>query len=152
MLKNKSIAFRLKLFILTGIVIIFSIIMCIDYRTSREILMHSVRQNATNLAQSTVNSIEGVLHAAEKIPQNMVPIIESTNYDEGAIKSFLKLLVINNKEIFGSCVAFNPYGHDAGKYYFAPYYYKDGDSVSYKYWAVVNTIILTGTGTGYQRN
>ena len=132
MLKNKSIAFRLKLFIITGIVIIFTIIMLIDYRSSREILMRSVRQNATNLAQSTVNYIEGVLHAAEKIPQNMAPIIETTNYDEASIRSFLELIVNHNNEIFGSCVAFEPYGHDAEKKYFAPYSYMEGDSVSYK--------------------
>ena len=132
MLKNKSIAFRLRLFILLGIVVIFSTIMWIDYNSSRNILMNNVRQNASNLAQSTVHIIEGVLVAAEKIPDNVAPLLEYTQYDEDEIKNFLMPIVKHNDEIFGSCVAFEPYGYDSDKHYFAPYYYKDGDSVSYK--------------------
>jgi len=132
MLKNKSIAFRLRLFILLGIVIIFSTIMWIDYRSSRDILMHTVKQNATNLAQSTVHIIEGVIVAAEKIPENVAPLLEHTQYNEDEIKNFLMPIVRHNEEIFGSCVAFEPYGYDSSMRYFAPYYYRNGDSVSYK--------------------
>jgi sigma-B regulation protein RsbU (phosphoserine phosphatase) len=94
--------------------------------------MHSVKQNATNLALSTVHSIDGVLEAAEKIPDNLAPIIENSEYDEKNLQSFLKPIVRNNQEIFGSCVAFEPYTYAKDRYFFAPYYYKENDSIKYK--------------------
>jgi len=132
MLKNKGIAFRLRLFILLAIMAIFSTIMWIDYHSSRQILMNTVRQNATNLAQSTIHNIEGVLLAAEKVPQNLAPLLEYTQYNEEELKTFLKPIVRHNKEIFGSCVAFDPFAYDEGKYFFAPYYYRQRDSLLYK--------------------
>jgi sigma-B regulation protein RsbU (phosphoserine phosphatase) len=132
MLKNKSIAFRLRLFILLGIVVIFSAMMWINYRSSKEILMNTVRQNATNLAQSTIHNIEGVLLAAEKVPQNLAPLLENTQYNEEELKNFLKPIVQHNNEIFGSCVAFEPFAYDRNKYFFAPYCYRDSDEILYK--------------------
>ncbi len=132
MLKNKSIAFRLKLFILLGMVIIFTTIMWIDYRSSRERLMNAVRQNAINLAQSTLHDIDGVLQAAEKIPQNLAPLLENARYDEDELITLLKQIVKYNSEIFGSAVAFEPFTYDDRKYFFAPYCYKDGDTILYK--------------------
>jgi len=132
MFQNKGIAFKLRFYILTGITIIFSSIMFIDYQASRKILMNSASQNASNLALSTVNKIENILEPAEKIPGNLAPIIENTHYTEKELKHFLKSVVEKNHELFGSCIAFEPYAHDPDKLYFAPYYYKDADTVSYK--------------------
>lgn len=132
MFRNKGITYKLIIYILSGIVIIFSSIMAIDYQASREILMRSARQNAANLALSTVNHIESILRSAEKIPENLAPILENNPYSEKEIKKFLSSFVANNDEIFGSCLAYEPYSYDPSKYYFAPYYYKDSDSVAYK--------------------
>jgi phosphoserine phosphatase RsbU/P len=132
MFRNKSIAFKLRFFILSGIILIFSLIMYIDYEASRRILIKTAEQNATNLAMSTVNKIENVLKPVEKIPQNLAPILENSHYSENEMKRFLKAVVGKNQEVFGSCIAFEPYEYDPYKYYFGPYYYKTADSVSYK--------------------
>lgn len=132
MFKNKGIAFKLQFYILTGIILIFATIMVIDYQTSRNILMARAQQNASNLALSTVNSIEHVLKAAEKISLNLAPILENTDFSELKLERFLKPIVENNTEIFGCCVALEPYTYHPDSFYFAPYYYTDGDSVKYK--------------------
>ncbi len=132
MFNNSGIAFKLRFYILTGIILIFSSIMVIDYQASRKILMKTVRQNASNLALSTVNSIENVLTAAEKIPENLTPILENIHFIEAEIEQFMKPIVENNSEVFGCCIAFEPYGYYPDQLYFAPYYYKEGDSIKQK--------------------
>ncbi len=132
MFQNKGITFKLRFYILTGIIIIFSSIMVIDYQASRKILINNASQNASNLALSTVNKIENILQPAEKIPDNLAPIIENKQYTEEELKHFLKSVVKKNNELFGSCIAFEPYAFDPGKLYFAPYLFKDADSISYK--------------------
>jgi len=132
MFKNRGIAFRLRFYILFGIFAIFAAIMFINYGSSRDILMKMVRQNASNLALSTVNTIENVLNGAEKIPENLAPILENIEPNENQIKKFLEPIVRHNKEVFGACVSYEPYSYHPNKKYFAPYYFKDGDSASYK--------------------
>jgi len=106
--------------------------MVIDYEASRRRLMDNARQNASTLALTAVSKIENVLKSAEKIPGNLAPILESISYSEASIKQFLKPIVENNSEVFGSCVAFGPYSFDTSQLYFAPYYFKQGDSIVYK--------------------
>ncbi|MCF8364479.1 MAG: cache domain-containing protein, partial [Bacteroidales bacterium] len=138
MFQNKGITYKLILYVLSSIIIIFSIIMAIDFQASREILMRSAQQNASNLALTTEKQIETILRSAQKIPENLAPIIENKHYSETEIKGFLSSFVKNNDEIFGSCLAYEPYSYDPLKYYFAPYYYKDSDSVAYKNLGVEN--------------
>lgn len=132
MIKNKKIAFRLRLYVLTGVLIIFSAIMLIDYLASRNAMVNTLEEKATYQALSTVKTIENVLDAAAKIPENLAPILENTDYSEKQIKSFLRPIVAYNDEVFGACVAFEPYTYARDRYFFAPYYYKDTDSLRYK--------------------
>lgn len=131
-IRDKSIAFKLRLYILTGLLLIYSAIMYIDYRISRRILLNNVTQNATHLALSTVHQIEKVLMAAQKIPQNLAPILENIDITEPQIRNFLKPIVEHNSEVFGSAVAFEPYSFDPDSYFFSPYYYAHDDSLIYK--------------------
>ncbi|MDP2423287.1 MAG: hypothetical protein Q8M23_02975, partial [Bacteroidales bacterium] len=93
MFRNKSIAFKLTIYILSGIILIFSTIVFLNYSDSRKIILRNVEQNAVNLGQSTVLKIENVLYAAEKIPLNLSPIIESSAFFEQNLINFLKPIV-----------------------------------------------------------
>ncbi len=132
MFKNKGIAFKLAFYILTGVLLIFAVIMYIDYAASRRTILQGVHENASYQALSTVKTIEGVLKAAAKIPENLAPILENGNYSEAQIGSFLQPIVEQNPEVFGACVAFEPYAYSAGRHFFAPYYYKNNGQTQYK--------------------
>ena len=86
-----------------------------------------------SLGESKALRIEKMLGSSEKIPQNLSYILESTEYSLDDMKEFLRYNVEKNEEIFGSCIAFEPYAFDQDSFYFAPYMYRHGSGVAFKY-------------------
>jgi sigma-B regulation protein RsbU (phosphoserine phosphatase) len=85
--------------------------------------------NAYNLSQSTLHQVENLLLPAQKIPDNLAYIIENSAFTKERLENLLEIIVQNNEDIFGSCVAFEPYSFLENVGYYAPYYSRSGDSV-----------------------
>lgn len=68
-MKNKGLAFKLILLILSRVTLIFLVIFGYNYMYSRKIIIENVEKNAINLARATVNQIDVVLSSVEKIPK-----------------------------------------------------------------------------------
>ena len=76
--------------------------------------------------------IDNMLEASEKTPKNLSFILGMKDYTIEELKEFLFLAVENNKEIFGSCIAFEPGAFDPDSQYYAPYMYRNDDGISFK--------------------
>lgn len=85
-----------------------------------------------HLTNTTVTKIGEVLKSIQKIPLRLVYIIEKTDVEEEELLKMLKAVVLNNNELFGSCIAFEPNGFINDKEQFAPYYYRIEDEIKYK--------------------
>ncbi|MFO8130449.1 MAG: SpoIIE family protein phosphatase [Bacteroidales bacterium] len=129
---GKKLAFKLVLSVSFVTATIFLVMLAYNYRISRKLLDENIRENVSHITRYAVNRIEGVLISAMTIPENLAVLVGDFNYTEAEIRQFLKKVVQHNDEIIGSCLAFEPYAFDPDEKYFAPYYYKAGDSVRYE--------------------
>jgi phosphoserine phosphatase RsbU/P len=129
-LKN-GLAFRLTAYIICSIVLVFGIIVWYNYNVSKKLFLKDMKENASNLAGSTIHKIETVLLSSQKIPENIATVIEQSHYSDKELKTFLKLAVERNDEIYGSTIAFEPRAFEQDSFYYAPYYCKSGDSTLY---------------------
>jgi sigma-B regulation protein RsbU (phosphoserine phosphatase) len=132
MIKNKGIAFKLILCILTSCIILFVCIFGYNYLFTRRIITGIIRQNAGNLTAYTVSEIETVLKSVEKVPQNIAYSLEQTHYTKEALLNLLRSVVESNPEIYGATIAFEPYAFNKDIEYFAPYYYRRNGEVKYR--------------------
>lgn len=108
---------------------IFLLLFSIYYYFTRNAIQETTRENAILLASSTANKIELILDPAEKIPEIVAKMLESDFLGRESLTPFLKSVLTNNKNIFGSTIAYEPgYFPDKGIYY-APYVYRQGDSI-----------------------
>ena len=57
---------------------------------------------------------------------------ENTSFSDEELNDFMNIIVKNNEEIFGSCIAFEPYMFFDDSVSYAPYYFRSGDAVVYK--------------------
>ncbi|MDH5467146.1 MAG: SpoIIE family protein phosphatase [Candidatus Aminicenantes bacterium] len=133
-MKRRGIAFKLILFIMTGITLIFSLIFGYNYLYSRRILLKNVEDNARNLALATTNRIETILRSMEVATTNLSTFLQQSAYDDkqrllGLIRSFVEC----NPEIYGSTIAFEPYAYDQNSLYFSPYFYKSEGETKFTY-------------------
>ena len=142
MLKNKGIAFKLISLVILSTGTIFIGIFIYSYFFSRQIITQKIKENASYLTQSMVYQIDEVLKSLEKIPQGLACFLEHGFYplfvEHGfyAQKELLKILkevVKENPEVYGCIVAFEPYSFNKGMLYFAPYFYKKNNKISFAY-------------------
>jgi len=120
------------MYVLTAVFAVFFLIVVYNYRITRKIILEEVRRSAINLSQSTLYQIESVLLPPRKIPENLAALIENGAIDVNNLQNIMKMLVIPNDEIFGCCVAFEPFSLWDDKEFYAPYYYRSGDSLILK--------------------
>ncbi|NQT90019.1 MAG: SpoIIE family protein phosphatase [Candidatus Omnitrophica bacterium] len=132
-LKNRGITFKLILLILTSTIFIFVVVFGYNYVISLRILTKNIEENAKNLAGLKVHSIDTVLNATEKVPENLAYFLEESPYGKEEIINLLRAVIENNPEIYGATIAFKPYGFDDKSLYFAPYFYKSDGEVKFTY-------------------
>lgn len=133
MARNRGIALRLSIWILACITFIFFVIFTYNYLVSRQIIRQNVERNAENLALSTVNKIDSVMKAVEKVPKNLAVLIEDFPYQSGDILRLIRNVVEKNPEVFGATIAFEPNVYSENAKTFAPYYYKHEGKIEFTY-------------------
>ncbi|MDD3847267.1 MAG: SpoIIE family protein phosphatase, partial [Syntrophorhabdaceae bacterium] len=104
-----------------------------NYLVSRRMIQKGIEENSANLITTTTSRIEVLLTSTQKVPQNTAYLLENMNYDEAELFKVIYAIVEKNPEIYGAAVAFEPYAFDKTKKYFAPYFYKNGGGISFKY-------------------
>ncbi len=132
-MKKKGIAFKLIILILVSQVIIFSVISHHNSNKTRQIQTRSLQENTRNISLAALNQIEAVMRAVEKIPEQIAYSLEHSSYTEKEMYNLIQQVIKKNSEIFGSTIAFEPYGFDSNRKFFAPYYYKKDDKQGFTY-------------------
>jgi len=133
MMKDKGIAFKLTLSILSISTLIFAVIFGYNYLISRKIIIRNVEVNARNLSKATVNRIDMVLRSVEKVPENLAFYLENASHTDRELIDLLRSVVKNNPEIYGATIAFEPYAFHKNSLYFAPYFCKKGGEIKFAY-------------------
>ncbi len=89
-MKNRGLAFKLVLLILSSVTLIFLLIFGYNYMYSRKIIVENVEKNAVNLARATVNQIDIVLSSIEKVPENLAYVLERSLCSGEELNNLLK--------------------------------------------------------------
>ncbi|MBM3299390.1 MAG: HAMP domain-containing protein, partial [Deltaproteobacteria bacterium] len=129
---RQSIALKLTLLVLGVTSLVFTALLTYNYYYSRKIILAEAEKGARNLALSVARRIEQEFRAVEKIPEGVARQLEQ-NFPSHTL-AFLALLrsaVTSNTEVFGCCVAFQPFAFDTEHRLYAPYFYKEKGTLQY---------------------
>jgi len=126
MIRNRSVAFRLSLFIFLSSLIIFTVIFAINYLESFKIITMYIRDVAEYFTSSYAGKIESNLRPIEKLPQSMAYYMEYSdhNYQKSELEELIRSSVDKNIDIIGAGIAFEPYQFDRKHHYYELYYSK----------------------------
>jgi len=127
-----GLAVRYSLFFLTGILIIFLIAFVYSYIFSRKILMEEGKKDARTLTDLTIVRLENIIQPIELVPQHLVRAMETIGMNEKEAIRMAREYVIESPQVFGSCLAYEPYTFNGKSYWYAPYWYETRNSVKFK--------------------
>ncbi len=128
---RQGLAFKMIMYVFVSIMVIFIMIFHYTIRITSDIVAKNLKTNAQYLTTSTVAKIEKVLSSIKRVPDNFAFVFEKDKLDEAGINQFLKMMVENNKEITGACLAFEPYFKKPTEKFYSFYYYRNGDKIDF---------------------
>ncbi len=131
--RKKGLAFKLILYLFSSITLIFFLIFIYNYTVSKRSVQKNLIINAENITSSIVLRVEKVLASVQKVPVNLARIIEASDYSEEEMIAVLRQSVASNPEIFGAALAFEPWYFGPARKYCSPYFYREGDTLTFKY-------------------
>lgn len=129
---RRGIAFRLIISIMITLGVIFVLLFTYNLLVTRRIIIRNLEANAENLTKATVAEIDKLLSSIQKIPDNFAPIVERNLQSDAEMKELVQMMVNNNPEILGACMAFEPWYRGPDEKYHAFYYFRRNDSVIFK--------------------
>lgn len=129
MFKNRGIAFKLVVFSSFGSILVFFGITLLFYRYSSDTLRRNAHLQAETLLSETVYRIEAVLLPVQQVPKTITAVIGESVTDTRELIDVLKENLSRNPEIYGMIAAFEPYAFNSVKYHYAPYVFRNEESV-----------------------
>ncbi len=85
------------------------------------------------MAKTHAREADVRLSAVRKIPEMIGVTLETGALETPAkVEGFLRDVLVRNPEVYGSCIAFRPYGLDEKVSAYAPYFYRGTDEVKFE--------------------
>jgi phosphoserine phosphatase RsbU/P len=133
MLRKESLARRIIRRTTTITALLFFILLSTYYLYTRNMIRETTRDYAVQLAGNVVGSIEQQLKPLEKLPEMLATTAGlGILHPDSAMKMLVNIL-LNNENVYGTCLAFEPgILPDKGQY-FMPYAYREGNKVKTTY-------------------
>ncbi|BHH86230.1 SpoIIE family protein phosphatase [Desulforhopalus sp. 52FAK] len=124
-----GIGFRLASLTLLAATLILTAIVGYNYSVSREMIVSLAEERGTLLAASTAQNISGVFKAVQKVMNTISFSLEDGGLTTRQVNELGHRVLIDNPEIYGSAIAFEPYGFQSDSKYYAPYHYRSGNDI-----------------------
>jgi sigma-B regulation protein RsbU (phosphoserine phosphatase) len=128
-MKRTSLSYHIIKNVLLFCIALFLVIFSVYYYFARKTIREDTRENSVYLAKTTINKIEQVLTLAEKNPQIIAKMLEASFVSKDSLVPFLKSMLSVNDNLYGSIIAFEPYYYPEQGMYYAPYVYRQDDSI-----------------------
>ncbi|MFH1161118.1 MAG: ATP-binding protein [bacterium] len=126
---RRGLAFKMIFSVFSAIAVIFVIMFFYNYTVTRKVVLKDLNEIAKNLTENTVTKVDRMLVSIAKIPDNYASLIEHTHFSEAELKIMLKMMVENNREIYGAAIAFEPYWEGRKEKYYSFYAYRDNEEI-----------------------
>jgi sigma-B regulation protein RsbU (phosphoserine phosphatase) len=126
---SRGLAFKLAVCILTSATVIFTAAFAYYYRSSKDMILAGVRDNAQNLLRGAVSRLEAPLTAIERVPDYLALKLAQHLPPAADLERDLADFLTANPDAFGTAAAFEP-GVFAGLPRYSPYYCRKNDAVT----------------------
>ena len=132
---SNSIEKRLALWVISSVSIILAFSLGYNYTVSKRLITREIEEKAMETLQATTNRMDIIFFSMEKATKTLTIPMENRRVASNKENIFflLQRVVAENREVYGSTVAFEPYAFDSHRRFFAPYYYKYRGKLSFRY-------------------
>ena len=126
---RRSLSARLSFAVVLFVAVIFVGAFSIMFSEARDIIREEAWGKATQTLDGTVLHIDNTLRRVEVASDNMLRVIERNLNKPDSMFSISRQVLVNNPELTGCSISFDPFYYKEKGRYFSAYAYNDGDSI-----------------------
>lgn len=126
---RRSLSMRLSLLVALIVTAIFVAAFSLMFSETREVVRDEAMGKANKTLESTVLHIDNTLHRVEVAANNMLYNIEHNLDSPDTMLYLSRRILIDNPELTGCSISFDPFYYKSKGRYFSAYSYNDGDSI-----------------------
>ena len=129
-----TLSTRLIVWVGVPAALLFALVVGYGTLRSYQQVAKNAERSSRALAQAHAAKLEVLLREAQKIPEMMAVQLEEGDFDteEKLLRYMRGVVERNHARIYGSCVAFKPYGFSPEVNGYAPYYYWANDDLHFE--------------------
>jgi len=124
-LTDRSLAFKMSLYVLTASTIIFIGLLYYNLKISKKIMLKNLVEYTDEIKSATSNSIEQILQQNENFAYTFKELMEGTQLSREHLESFMNDAVMAYDFVYGCSIFFEPYSFDKDSMAYAPCCYDD---------------------------
>lgn len=133
MVRFRSLTPKLIAVVLGGCLAVYLAILVVSARAARAMLVRGAQNEARAVATGATYQIAGALRVAEGPPARVAAFVErEPRLERSMLENLLKAMVGSGPSLFGAAAAFEPFAFDPRRRSFAPYCYRQGESLAMK--------------------
>ncbi|MFA7231740.1 MAG: SpoIIE family protein phosphatase [Victivallaceae bacterium] len=129
MLKNKSLAVKQSIYILSSVCLIFIAVFAYTAWQLWEIMVKDIEVGTTNLCKATAHRLDQTFIDVQRSAKQMALQFEDKKLSEKDMGQILLKTIDSihkdRPQVFGGSIAFSPYAYDSASKYFMQYAYYD---------------------------
>ena len=126
---RRSLSARLSFAVVLFVAVIFVGAFSIMFSEARDIIREEAWGKATQTLDGTVLHIDNTLRRVEVASDNMLRVIERNLNKPDSMFSISRQVLVNNPELTGCSISFDPFYYKEKGRYFSAYAYNNGDSI-----------------------
>jgi sigma-B regulation protein RsbU (phosphoserine phosphatase) len=127
---RRGITFKLAALTLAFSTLILTAILGYNYVVSKKIIEGLAEEKGEHLAKATAARIGEVFSSVRKVVDSVTYALDEGDVSRADIDKLGRQVLSDNPEIYGTCVAFEPYEFDSSLKYFAPYHYRSANRIA----------------------
>ena len=128
-----TLSTRLIVWVGVPAAVLFAVVVWSASRRSFNRVAAQTAAAAEFMAKTHAREVDVRLSTVRKIPEMIGVTLETGALETPAkVEGFLRDVLARNPEVYGSCIAFRPYGLDEKVSAYAPYFYRDGDEMKFE--------------------
>lgn len=127
----QGIAFRLATLTLLFSSLIFAGIVGYNYMVSRDIIVELAEERGMLLAESTAERISSSLNSVQKVVESISFSLEDSSITRDLLGRLGRRVLSGNSEIFGTAIAFEPFGFSSDREYYTSYTYRSQNRLTH---------------------
>ncbi|MBI5248702.1 MAG: HAMP domain-containing protein [Desulfomonile tiedjei] len=128
---RRSITLKIIFLVLGSTCIVLSLVIELMYSSSKKLIRAEAETNAVHLVSSLANHVEQEFILAAHSADQLASFLGTSAWTERPLLDHIRRMVGQNHSVFGSAVAFLPFGFSPEIERYAPYFYRSDEQIHF---------------------